>query len=655
MVFITVAIFPSLLLAFSDSGRYSHTILLLQALAVVLISTFQSRYDRILHYKLVWLLITDVFEGNMDPDDSVGAPDGSQLADNQHGIGQYIETGNSNFKSPVASRESSNIDQNQKNELKNSPEPQTTLEPLGNGKREATNVQIGKRSATLFLSSHSLKLSSKPKAGVTAKKPSTEGKIPPPSRTSSNISQSSSQRKQTIKNSVHPDELSQLRVKKEFTFTGYDIMADVEPVPVIPEEEQVSHEIRKAYTESCKQIGVIPVRSLIPQLCSPVVQLRCRSLGPKGADALAIALVNNPTVTSLDLEDNGIGAEGAKSLAEMLDVNHNITDVSLAENLISKDGLSAITDMMKNNFYIQSLDLTGSGFVDSDSYIVADLLENNKILRELVLSHNQFGDKGGYLIAQALALNDTLRIIDLSWNHIRGEGAKSIAACLQKNIGLRKMDISWNGFTTADCMIFGVTLKDNTTLKELDISNNQLGENAIAYLMKGIQKNDGLEILRIGGNLIIPKMAIVILKTIEQSETCRVHTLDMGDTEVDEEFYTIADEMQAKGSFEVAHGPVIKRRDLKANSAGAIDGNMDAVYELFKYMSDNNYRVIDLMKWLDKDNSMSISRDEFKKGMITAEVPLTEHQLDILLDKLDADGDGEVDFKQLERLLENCC
>ncbi|XP_060084078.1 leucine-rich repeat-containing protein 74A-like [Ylistrum balloti] len=578
----------------------------------------------------------------MDTEGEVEVPDGSQIADNQHGVGQYIETGS--FKSPVASRESSNIDQNHISEIQQSPEPEVdtkTPETLAKGKREATNVQIGKRSATLFLSSHSLKATSKPKQGITTKTP------PPASRTSSNLTQTSSQRKQNITNSIPPNELLQLRVKKEFTFTGYDIMSDVEPVPVIPEEEQTSHAIRQMYTDSCRQVGVIPVRSLTQQLCSPVVQLRCRSLGPKGADALAIALVHNPTVTSLDLEDNGIGSEGAKSLAQMLEVNHNITDVCLAENLVLKEGLCAITDMMKNNFYIQSLDLTGSGFVDSDAYTVADLLENNKILRELILSHNQFGEKGGYVLAQALAQNDTLRIIDLSWNHIRGDGSKSIAACLQKNIGLRKLDISWNGFTAGDCAILGVTLKENTTLKELDLSNNHLGDTAIGFLMKGVQKSDGLEILRIGGNLIIPKMALVILKAIEQSESCRVHTLDMGDTEVDEEFFSIADELQAKGSFEVAHGPVIKRRDLKATAVDGIDGNMDAVYELFKYMSDNNYRVIDLMKWLDKDNSMSISRDEFKKGMITAEVPLTEHQLDILLDKLDVDGDGEVDFKEL--------
>jgi hypothetical protein len=33
-------------------------------------------------------------------------------------------------------------------------------------------------------------------------------------------------------------------------------------------------------------------------------------------------------------------------------------------------------------------------------------------------------------------------------------------------------------------------------------------------------------------------------------------------------------------------------------------------------MHEHNYRVIDLMKWLDRDGDMSVSRQEFKRGMM---------------------------------------
>jgi len=88
------------------------------------------------------------------------------------------------------------------------------------------------------------------------------------------------------------------------------------------------------------------------------------------------------------------------------------------------------------------------------------------------------------------------------------------------------------------------------------------------------------------------------------------------EVEVDEDFLTLVDDIQGKQPFFVGYGNVIKRYDSKRGNVEGIDGNMDAVVELFKYMQENNYRVIDLMKWLDKDNSMSVSRAEFKQGMI---------------------------------------
>lgn len=99
-------------------------------------------------------------------------------------------------------------------------------------KKNQQDIQIGKRTATLFLSSHSLKLKDKTKNNVNSNSQSPNSPVPPPSpvKQSNSTLSSSSRRSSRLskKDRVIPDELKLLKVQKEFTFTGYDIMADGE-------------------------------------------------------------------------------------------------------------------------------------------------------------------------------------------------------------------------------------------------------------------------------------------------------------------------------------------------------------------------------------------------------------------------------------------
>ena len=77
-------------------------------------------------------------------------------------------------------------------------------------------------------------------------------------------------------------------------------------------------------------------------------------------------------------------------------------------------------------------------------------------------------------------------------------------------MGLRKLNLSWNGFGQAGCLALGQALKENRTLKELDIASNRLTVEAVGGLMKGLQENDGLNILRVSMYMCLHKTISVI-------------------------------------------------------------------------------------------------------------------------------------------------
>ncbi|XP_013386159.1 leucine-rich repeat-containing protein 74B [Lingula anatina] len=437
---------------------------------------------------------------------------------------------------------------------------------------------------------------------------------------------------------------------RQFTFTGYDIMQDEAPKkPVKPKKDTT--EIAKysaIYVDACKKMGLVPVTYLAERLAEKEVEMNSHGLGPQGAKAVAISLVRNDKVQYLSIEDNWIGIEGASYIAEMLTENFTITELNLAENRIGSEGAIDILKVLLENTSIKMLDLSGNGIHDDAMGDLAEVLMENIYLRELRLSHNQIGEDGGPILARALKSNDSLEVLDISWNHLRGKAVTAIAGCLQYNVGLRMLDISWNGFALDGCRVLGKALIANKTLQDLDISSNRLHPQAIAELMKGVKDNQGLVKISISSNPITPKLALAILQSLDKcNPLSELSEVDMWDVVVTQEFVNFLEEMQKKRELVVKYGPIMGKNDHRHYTSDAALGTTDPLEILFNFMTREGMRVVDLFNRFDTDGSSSVSRAEFRDGLLGVNAPLTRGQLDVLLEQLDEDGDGEVDLSEL--------
>lgn len=84
--------------------------------------------------------------------------------------------------------------------------------------------------------------------------------------------------------------------------------------------------------------------------CKDDLYLGGHNLGTgKRAAALAEALGNNETLTSLRLEHNQIGCAEVKILAKAFEKNKTLTSLTFALNSIDDEGAKALAEVLENN------------------------------------------------------------------------------------------------------------------------------------------------------------------------------------------------------------------------------------------------------------------------------------------------------------------
>ncbi len=188
----------------------------------------------------------------------------------------------------------------------------------------------------------------------------------------------------------------------------------------------------------------------------------------EGAGFIAEAIMQNRSLEALDLQSIYLDLAGPNALALALIQNSTLTSLSL----------------------MYAYDLSERSIV-----VIAEALSKNDSLRRLDLSHTSMGDPGVIALAKALTQNTSLTSLDLTANLIGNEGAASLAQALTTNRTLLTLSLGQNTIDDDGAVSFAQALLLNSTLITLNLGSNRFGDEGVASLTEVFRQNSTLETL----------------------------------------------------------------------------------------------------------------------------------------------------------------
>uniref|UniRef100_S4RIY9 Leucine rich repeat containing 74A n=1 Tax=Petromyzon marinus TaxID=7757 RepID=S4RIY9_PETMA len=275
------------------------------------------------------------------------------------------------------------------------------------------------------------------------------------------------------------------------------------------------------------------------------------------------------------------------------------------------------------------------------------LLQSNYSVKELDLSHNEFSEMGGEHLGQLLAHNETLEELELSWNHLRLKGAVALCAGLRVNYALTHLHLSVNGLGNEGALAMAEALKFNGALLHLDLRNNRIGNTGMEALARGLLTNDSLRVLQLCFNIFTVEGALVLIKAVKVNEHSALERLDMSTVRVNQGFLHTVSAIRRTQGLTVLHsgvgGPLARKPKPRTDPMKLIQD----------YLVEHKLRLWDFFRSADKEGTMKISSDDFRRAVQHLSIPLDKHHLDELMLKLERDKDGRIDYRRDPRLPPN--
>ncbi|XP_068732675.1 leucine-rich repeat-containing protein 74A-like isoform X3 [Montipora capricornis] len=395
---------------------------------------------------------------------------------------------------------------------------------------------------------------------------------------------------------------------------------------------------RTLYQRACQKLGIVPASYFARHMVDQTVMMSHHGLGPLGIRAMALALLYNTKVTNLNIRDNGIGEEGGEIMAKLLRENYFIVELDMSENQLGRRAVLEIAETLKENNTLTKLALAGNSLDDKDAEIICQSLLLNNSLTHLDLSSNKFSNTSCAYFAKMLDENITLLEINLSWNHIQVRGGQILAKGLQGNVKLKSLNLAWNGLASEGAKAIAGALVENATLQVLDLSSNRISDTGAFKIARYLENSSSLEVVRLAKNNLQNNGACAILNAIMKNGDSRLTKVDLTGVIVENEFHIIVDELKTLREIEIITDemPEVKKKEDEPDPATL----------LRNYIAKENVLVVDLFRKLDHDGSMQVSVKEFAEGLRKSNVGLTQFEVDKIIDMLDADKDGEIDYSE---------
>ncbi|KAB0344615.1 hypothetical protein FD754_021541 [Muntiacus muntjak] len=455
---------------------------------------------------------------------------------------------------------------------------------------------------------------------------------------------------------------------------------------------------KELYLEACKLVGVVPVSYFIRNMEESYVNLNHHGLGPNGTKAIAIALVSNTTVLTLELADNCIMPEGILSLVEMLQENYYLQEINVSDNDLGLKGARILSEFLQNNTSsLFSLQLSGNNFKEESAELFCQALSNNYRIKSLDLSHNQFCEKAGEYLGQMLAINVGLQSLDLSWNHLCIRGVVALCSGLRSNVSLKKLDLSMNSFGNEGAAALGEVLRLNSYLTCLDLSSNNVTSDGLSKISRALELNESLKVLKVvftraggrtasdacwmagrmrsemdkwvgdrqtdrqgdgclqrnlegrhrlcfDGNLFLNPIsmdgALLLILSIKRNPKSKMEDIDISHVLVSEQFVKILDGVCAiHPQLDVIY------KSVQALSAKKTPFTWTNPVKLIQsYADQNKISILDFFRSLNPSGELMMPVGEFRKAMIQQnKVPINRYQVRELIKKL-GEKTGMVDF-----------